>query len=415
MVTFREDLGPRDRFTQRRKGSKDAKKKSRYVLCVFAPFASLREIPVWYTVLLMLKYKTIALLGLLFLVSLPASLFAQQSKQPFLYPIVKDEKWGFIDQTGRVVVSPQFDSVDEFQDGLARVIDKGRVAFIDTSGKVVLRPEFEIVRDFSEGLAAVNNGQKRTSIGLIVEPGRWGYIDKTGQLAIPMNFTHAEPFSEGLAAAGLDKRTGFIDRKGKMIFEVPLDATLEFSEGIVGVLLSGRISYFDSAGKKLITPPLDPSPSSHSFSEGLATIETGGKSGYIDKAGKLVIAAEFVDADDFSEGLAPAQVMSEMRWCATDENGSRYGSPKSFGYIDKTGKMVIAPQFEYAAPFREGLARVSTCRKAGFIDKTGKVVIPLQFEEAFSFRGGLARVSNRGSEAFAYIDKTGKVIWPRSQ
>jgi len=65
----------------------------------------------------MFRHKTVALFGLLLFLSLP-SLSAQQAKPTFLYSIVKDNKWGFIDQTGRVVVAPQFDSVDEFQDGL---------------------------------------------------------------------------------------------------------------------------------------------------------------------------------------------------------------------------------------------------------------------------------------------------------
>jgi len=352
----------------------------------------------------------VAITLLLVCLSLLAS---TQPKPTHLFPIVEKGKWGFIDETGRTVIAPQFDSADSFHDGLARVTEQGKVAFIDTSGKVVLRPDYQIVREFSEGLAAVNIGEKRNpNIGIIEDPGRWGYIDKTGQLVLPMKFTHAESFSERLAAVELDKQTGFIDRTGKMIFAAPLEVTLEFKEGVVGVLFKGAVSYYDRTGQKLTTPPLDYGPSYHSFSEGLATIDTNGKSGYIDKSGRLVIPAQFVDAEDFSEGLAAAQVMGEMCWCPAEASGSRRGSPKSFGYIDKTGKMIIAPQFEYASPFSEGLARVSNCSKAGFIDNTGKVAIPLEYDEAFSFSGGLARVRKSGDENFSYIDKTGRVVWP---
>ena len=343
-------------------------------------------------------------------------LSAQQPKQTFLYSIVKDGKWGFIDQTGRVVIKPQFDNAFDFQDGLARVTEHGKVAFVDPTGKVVLRPEFQIVEDFSEGLAAVNNGLKRDPhIGLVIEPGRWGYIDKTGQLAIPMTLTHAEAFSEGLAAAELNNRTGFIDRTGKMLFEVPLDVTMDFHEGVVAVLFKGGVTYFNNRGEKLDTPPLDPGPSYHSFAEGLATIETKGKSGYIDKTGKLVIPAEFIDADDFSEGLAAVQMPVELTWCPLDKDGSRYGSSKRFGYIDKTGKVVIPPQFEYAGPFREGLANVSTCSKSGFIDRTGKMVMSVDYDDVFPFRGGLSQVRTRGDVHFGYIDKAGKIVWAPSK
>ncbi len=356
------------------------------------------------------RYKTITFIAVLCLFSILVP--AQQSKETFLYPVQKEGKWGFIDQTGAIVIAPQFDSYSDFQDGLARMTQNDRVVFIDRAGKIVLKPDFQIVEDFSEGLAPVNNGEKRNRhIGLILETGRWGYIDKTGQLALPMKFTHAEAFREGLAAVELDKRKGFIDRAGKLLFELPFDVTMEFHEGVVAALLRGNLAYYDRNGKKLDTPPLDPGPSYHSFSEGLATIETNGKSGYINQAGKLVIPAEFLDAEDFSEGLAAVQVGGEMRWCP-EENGSRRGSPKRFGYIDKAGKMTITPQFEYAGPFREGLANVCICSKWGFIDRKGQVVIPLQFDGAIAFRGGLARVTTTIDRAVRYIDKTGKIVWP---
>ena len=44
------------------------------------------------------------------------------------------------------------------------------------------------------------------------------------------------------------------------------------------------------------------------------------------------------------------------------------------GYIDKTGKMVINPQWDNGWEFSEGLAQVQLDGKWGFIDKTGKIV-----------------------------------------
>src|SRR3990170_1437960 len=63
-----------------------------------------------------------------------------------------------------------------------------------------------------------------------------------------------------------------------------------------------------------------------------------------------------------------------------------------WGFIDKTGKYVINPQFDYVFSFSEGLARVRLGGKWGFIDKTGKYVINPQFDGADSFSEGLARV-----------------------
>jgi hypothetical protein len=342
-----------------------------------------------------------------------ADCVGQQQGTQKLFPVEKDGKWGFIDNSGKLIIPLAFDSANEFHEGLALVTTGKQKDFIDETGRVVIKPQFDLVDDFSEGLAAVNIGQTRiANLGLIGNPGKWGYIDKTGKLAIPLRFAHAEDFSEGLAAVTDGDRSGFIDHASKMIFTVPLDVTLGFHEGIVGVLFKGDVTYFDRTGKK-ISPPIDYGPKSYSFSEGLVPVATKGKWGFMDKTGKLAIAAQFEDAGDFSEGLAPVKIAGELVWCPADESGNREGSTKRYGFIDKTGKLVIPANLESAEPFSEGLAAIHNCDQSFFIDKTGKTVISGNFKYASSFSGGLARVSILSNETLldGYIDKTGKIVW----
>ena len=99
-----------------------------------------------------------------------------------------------------------------------------------------------------------------------------------------------------------------------------------------------------------------------------------------------------------------------------------------WGYEDRTGKLVIAADFEYARAFSEGLAAVnvgSTVKdgvvgggKWGFIDKTGHFAIPAQFGEVADFRNGLALVEQPGTGFLGlggrtyYIDRTGNPVKP---
>ncbi|MDJ0515966.1 MAG: WG repeat-containing protein [Trichodesmium sp. MO_231.B1] len=46
----------------------------------------------------------------------------------------------------------------------------------------------------------------------------------------------------------------------------------------------------------------------------------------------------------------------------------------------------------YSSSFSEGLAAVKKDGKWGYIDKTGKIVIPYQFDDAYGFQQGLAKV-----------------------
>ena len=68
--------------------------------------------------------------------------------------------------------------------------------------------------------------------------------------------------------------------------------------------------------------------------------------------------AQWKDAGNFSEGLAGVMDANE-KW----------------GFIDKTGKVVISCQWKGARDFHEGLALVKDANeKWGFIDKTGKIL-----------------------------------------
>src|SRR5580700_5500673 len=63
-----------------------------------------------------------------------------------------------------------------------------------------------------------------------------------------------------------------------------------------------------------------------------------------------------------------------------------------YAYINKSGKLVIQPQFDRAEPFTEGYAAVQTAGRWGFIDKTGKLTIAPQYDLADPYSEGLALV-----------------------
>lgn len=108
--------------------------------------------------------------------------------------------------------------------------------------------------------------------------------------------------------------------------------------------------------------------------EGLFPVKVSGKYGYIDKTGKLVINPQFDAAWGFAEGLALVGIGE--RDTTTFTLGLKAGG--KYGFIDKTGKYVINPQFDAGCGFSEGLARVRLgdlrTGKWGYVDKTGKYI-----------------------------------------
>ena len=107
---------------------------------------------------------------------------------------------------------------------------------------------------------------------------------------------------------------------------------------------------------------------------------------------------QFGGYSDFSDGLA----------CVTN---SRLSTVEArWGYIDKTGRFVIKPQFDWdgVLDFSEGLASVRTRNKWSYVDKTGKFVITPQFDDASNFSEGLAGVVI--GDKSGYINRTGQIV-----
>jgi hypothetical protein len=89
-----------------------------------------------------------------------------------------------------------------------------------------------------------------------------------------------------------------------------------------------------------------------------------------------------------------------------------------WGFIDREGRFVISPQFDYSraeptiTQLSEGLAGVTKNGKFGYVDKTGAYVIGPTFTKGFEFRDGIAEVCD--SKVCGYIDKHGTRIWPKA-
>lgn len=121
----------------------------------------------------------------------------------------------------------------------------------------------------------------------------------------------------------------------------------------------------------------------------------------------------------FSEGLCavPTGVRdSTTSFHAMAEDGTVYSPAREltgFGFVRPDGSWGIAPQFEDALPFREGLAAVKQDGRWGYIDPAGAFAIEPRYSSALSFSEGLAAVGDAGSP-WGYIAPDGSwAIEPR--
>ena len=326
-------------------------------------------------------------------------------------------KWGFIDRTGRFRIPPKYESAGEFSDGVAYVwLWDGRQrknGIVNADGNFHELPEVNAYDAFFQnGLMRVQtpSGQER----------RYGYIDKTGRTIIEAQFSDAGHFSEGLAWVSVLRERkwlyGFIDKRGRFAIEPQfIYQPGDFKGGFAKVVGEKYSGFIDKTGTFRIK--VDYEQADDSFSEGLVALVEKSRGVYLDTNGKVVLEIPYwqdrtvwqrslytlrnQQLGPFAEGLAP--VLSFYR----------------IGFIDKTGKTVIAPEFRETRGFSEGLAAVKIIGSEGdyawgYIDRSGKLTIEPQFKDAKPFRGGLARIiTSEGQDQL--IDRFGKVIWRSSK
>lgn len=233
--------------------------------------------------------------------------------------------------------------------------------------------------------------------------GKWGYVDDNHCWVIAPQFYYARKFSEGLAVVDTENGRRFIDSFGDIAewpsknFKYFISSLGDIHEGLARVDLltdiGDKTTFIDKNGRILTNPVFD---GAWDFSEGMAvvTMEKEGSflpaKGYLASNGSLVIAPKYNLATRFVDGLAAM------------------GNLGKVGFINKDGIYVIPPIFSYAEEFSEGLAAVMFNGKYGFINPAGRMVIRSMFDDVRSFSQGLAWVAINKKAGF--INSGGIVV-----
>jgi hypothetical protein len=338
---------------------------------------------------------------------------SQQQSELFAQFPQYEPKYGYVDRTGKQVFPCEFEGAGKFVDGLAPVIHHGQPGFINRAGEMVIRlPEGAYPTPFSDGLALIQLRQGQENL--------CGFIDRIGQFVIGPRNMHANPFNDGLALVTLDpqkpagiarmmrqlekarSQTAYINKQGEIVFSPDekrmlggrSDDEMRYSEGLIPMRRRNKVGYVDLTGKFVIQPQF---LNVGAFSEGLARVEIRkgkyeSRLAFIDHTGEIVIDTDInTDADfernstNFSEG-----------WAGFSEglNPNVLKAGETWGFLDRTGRVVLETPYFYAGSFREGLATVydSETNKRGSIDKTGALIIPLEYDSVGEFSEGLAVV-----------------------
>ncbi len=195
--------------------------------------------------------------------------------------------------------------------------------------------------------------------------GKKGVLDQNGTCHFTGLYDDIKDLNEGCFEVKSENQHVIIDWNGNVLFNGPFQQAMVFSEGLSFVKLDEKNGvYIDKTGKKVIKLTIQ---WGSEFSNGFAAIQKNDKWGYIDRTGKLVIDCKFYKALNVQHGVAPV---------ATSNN---YNDPQ-WRLIDTAGNFISEKSYYQIGAFKNGLAKVFINGQGnGMINTKGEEVIPPRY------------------------------------
>lgn len=190
--------------------------------------------------------------------------------------------------------------------------------------------------------------------------------DYLSDFAPRMKITNGVLTEQRLAVCRLNGKYGIVNSEGKQIQPMGFDelrndvsdpSSKELpdmgSARDLHIRIGDKWGILTANGEQLAEVKFD---SVGVFHDGLAVVKAAERYGYIDRSGAIVIPIQWMTAYDFSEGLAALRV-----------------DKKHFQFIDTVGTVVIkSKKYDSVGRFRNGVCRVVKGGKVKWIDTKGK-------------------------------------------
>ena len=333
---------------------------------------------------------------------------------------IDTKKYGMMNNTGSIIVAPNYDYVSHTTANRFYVIQNGKYTVGDVNNNVFVQPDSangvilgkkRIVYHYTNKVKIfdLNGNLQKTFTDLNLK--NYGHSLSETEDSIKLNtdntvqlinlaantkrnlpFGEAGDFNEEGIFIGKQKLYNFYDYTGKKLNTESYYSVINFSDGICALQVSSTTTPYlaDKAFKKikdLTTNFQGP------YSEGLAYANNKqlGNIYYLDKKGNEVFNLTAAEGSRCKDGIIAVK----------DKNNRYY-------QINKSGKQINAKTWDEIGEFSDGLALVKENSKWGFIDMQGNKVIDLKFDVASSFTKGAAIV--KLNDKFFIINKKGEPI-----
>lgn len=353
----------------------------------------------------------------------------QDSKNGTYYRITVNDKQGFIDANGKIIIEPQFDyAYNRFTEDVCYAEVGNRRGLIDISGNFIieLADSVEYVLNFVNGFAKYNCGYEKN-----------GIINNEGRVIIPAIHRNVSVYEDAdglyfkIVGSNNDSDWYMTDKYVNAI-SAPCDSIKGFVNGLCAVKQKGKWGYINASGEMIIQPKYD---YAMAFTkEGIARVKKGEAYFFIDKAGNQVLKYDYIFSG-FSKNRASVLIDGEKHlinkkgeiicninadkiYPFRDDNYALTIKDDKASLIDTLGNIVLTTEYKFIGTFNNGIAVVITeDGKYGYIDITGKEIIPVKYDDYVSDLDDsdspirAMMFDENWQSYYTYYDIKGNLIW----
>lgn len=305
----------------------------------------------------------------------------RNSNPPALIAVLENNKWGYINNWGEVIIPPKYDHDERygsgdcpmFYDGCAAVGMDGKYGFIDTTGKVIVPFIYWYIEPIWSAMIvdepAVFYDARVDDNGA---DGRQDILSSTGERMTYKDYYCVDEAADSMVVVcdGVydNFKRGVYDLKAKReVFSGDYDEISYLAQSRFMVKKDGKWGCFDRNGKQIFDFKYD---EVDAFSNGAARVKLGDKWGFVKLDGSVLVTPKYNSVYPFGKDrlavvcnggcecinflgkTVTSQIYSDIDYYPEDYNGFYcrkvriYGKVKHrWGYINYRGQEIVPCEY----------------------------------------------------------------------
>jgi hypothetical protein len=174
--------------------------------------------------------------------------YLENSDSLMIQVLVKKEKIGLIDNTGKVIIPAIYTDLGEVREGT----NVNRILAFSEGKGLIRNPKYQysfitknnkLSKGFFQDALPYQNG-----VAIIKKEGHWGLLTQQGVEIVPPKYDKIEPFENGYARIKIKNFKGATDLEGNFIVEPNYEYITYWGNGIFRVENGDKLGYFNIEG-----------------------------------------------------------------------------------------------------------------------------------------------------------------------